>query len=279
MWKLFGSKRKNNKRPNWGRITYVALIAVGLLLIVGASRNLIVDEREYSAARQEYEQLRENYPVIAEYLPTTQQPASLTDTDADAETLTQTPEKGPETIPNQQSAEQPQVLGSLTVLNPDFVGWIVIDGVIDYPVVRGRDNNGYLRVTFSGQRNSSGTIFMDYRNSQGFSGDVCIVYGHNMRDGSMFAPLKKYREKRFMEAHPNINIVTSDGDILSYRVFATKMTDAWDDAYTCSFADCMAVAKSSGRIPEDVSRFLILSTCTNSSDKDDRLLVYAALTT
>lgn len=124
----------------------------------------------------------------------------------------------------------------LTELNPDYIGWITINGVIDYPVVLGNDNSRYLNTTFTGRRNFSGTIFMDYRNTSGFQSDVCILYGHNMRDGSMFAALKKYLDPKFLSANSGIAVMTSKGEALTYKIFATKQTDVWDKAYTLSLA-------------------------------------------
>jgi len=184
-------------------------------------------------------------------------------------------------IPNSEFriSNSPQgPLDELAGINPDFVGWISIDGVIEYPIVRGRDNNRYLRVTFAGQRNGSGAIFMDYRNTMGFLDTVCIIYGHNMKNGTMFAPLNRYADRAFLEEHPDITVVTSDGEILKYRIFAAKRVCVWDAIYDLKHSSSAAAAKALGDAPDGAGNYLLLSTCTPSVEKDERMLVYAALT-
>lgn len=86
--------------------------------------------------------------------------------------------------------------GELQKINPDIVAWIRIDGLgIDYPVVQGEDNEHYLYYTFRGEANVAGSIFLDYRNKADFSDSKIILYGHNMKNGSMFGSLKKYQDE------------------------------------------------------------------------------------
>ena len=178
---------------------------------------------------------------------------------------------------NRKPKSRQDPLAGLTEVNSDFVGWISIKGIVDYPVVRGSDNERYLKTTFAGQRNGSGAIFMDYRNTKGFLDVVCIVYGHNMRDGSMFAPLNRYTDPAYLENHNDITVVTSEGEVLTYRIFAAKWIYAWDTIYDLKYSDAAAAARAFDGAPDGVSNFLILSTCTPSTDKDDRIIVYAAL--
>jgi len=289
MQKLYGSKEKGLGLPIRERVFYIALVMVGFFLISSASSDLIAEGREYTAAYSEYEQLRESYPVITTYRPTAPQlPTSngtgndmtiqskardseLTiDTEADLSTM-------PDNDPQIPDSLQEDLLAGLAEENPDFVGWISIEGVIDYPVVRGRDNSRYLRVTFTGQRSGSGAIFMDYRNTMGFSEPVCLLYGHNMRDGSMFAPLNRYADPAFLADHPDITIVTSNGKVLEYRIFAAKQVYDRDATYDLDFADAKSAAKAFSGAPEGAINFLLLSTCTPSIEKSDRMLVFAAL--
>ena len=76
-------------------------------------------------------------------------------------------------------------------INPDCVGWIEIPGTnISYPIVQGRDNDHYLRLNFEGKYSVGGVIFLDHRCDSDFDRTNTIIYGHNMRDGSMFGSLK-----------------------------------------------------------------------------------------
>jgi sortase B len=169
------------------------------------------------------------------------------------------------------------LLDILAEINPDFVGWISIENIIDYPVVRGRDNIKYVETTFSGERNRAGAIFMDYRNINGFDDHVTILFGHRMRDGTMFSPLLNYQDRSFMQENPIITITTRDGDELIYRIFATRVTDAWDSAFHIGFTNTAGAAATFPNVPDGASRFLLLSTCTPSSDRDERFFVFAAL--
>ena len=169
------------------------------------------------------------------------------------------------------------MLAELSGINPDFIGWIYIEGVLDYPVVRGRDNDRYLNVTFKGTNNPSGAIFMDHRNSKGFDDPVCVLFGHNMRDGSMFKALHKYSSKGFLEEHPDILIVTASGDALYYRIFSVKYEGSRDLLFDLSLSGKTANPSEFRGAPDGASRFLILSTCTNSEDKEERLRVIASL--
>ena len=68
---------------------------------------------------------------------------------------------------------------------------------MDYPVVQGEDNEYYLHHTFRKEANKAGSIFLDHRNRADFTEQRVIIYGHNMKDGSMFSNLKKYQDKTF----------------------------------------------------------------------------------
>jgi len=92
---------------------------------------------------------------------------------------------------------------ALFEINPNVVGWITLsDSTIDYPIVQGQDNIHYLQYTFSGQRNPSGAIFLDYRDKSNFHSDARI-YGHNMMDGSMFSTLPNWSGDSFIINTPN----------------------------------------------------------------------------
>ena len=93
----------------------------------------------------------------------------------------------------------------------------------------------------------------------------------------MFAPLRQYLDQDFRTQNQNIVVATLEGEILFYRIFGTRRTDAWDRIYELGFQDADAVARAIPGAPIGASRFLVLSTCTNSADQDERLLIYAEL--
>lgn len=87
---------------------------------------------------------------------------------------------------------------SLQNINPEVIAWIQIPALdISYPVAKGTDNAYYLQHMINGETNKSGSIFMDYHNQEDFTDRNTIIYGHNMRDGSMFGTLEKYQDQEF----------------------------------------------------------------------------------
>lgn len=120
-----------------------------------------------------------------------------------------------------ESAAQPPAARTAEVLpryrslyeqNPDLIGWLRIDGTdIDLPVVQTPgDNEYYLRRGFDRFYAVGGTLFLDERCSVGLDAptDNWLIYGHNMRDGSMFGQLVRYRDEAFWQAHPTFTFDT-----------------------------------------------------------------------
>ena len=78
-------------------------------------------------------------------------------------------------------------------MNGDIVGWLTMEGTrIDYPFVQAGDNDYYLRRDINEEFAYAGTLFMDYRCTGDFSGFSTVIYGHNMKNGSMFSDLSRY---------------------------------------------------------------------------------------
>lgn len=96
--------------------------------------------------------------------------------------------------------------------NPDTIGWVYAKGTkIDYPIVLGKDNDYYLHTTFEGTKNSSGAVFMDCNGDKEFNAEHNIIYGHHMRNGSMFADLMEFREQSFINKQDTITLYTPKG--------------------------------------------------------------------
>ena len=99
---------------------------------------------------------------------------------------------------------------ALSEINPDIVAWIYIeDTEINYPVVQGTDNQYYLKRLFNGKWNGSGCIFLDSRNSPDLSDRHSIIYGHHMKNGTMFSGLTEYKKQGFYEGHPVVLLMMS----------------------------------------------------------------------
>lgn len=126
---------------------------------------------------------------------------------------------------------------ALREINPNIVAWIHLEGTpISYPVVQGQDNEFYLNHLFDGTRNAAGTLFVDSRNAPDFTDRNTIIYGHNMRDGSMFAVLEEFSSQEFFEQNSRMFLLTPEGSYLIY-LFAGYRANVHANSWQRSFAD------------------------------------------
>lgn len=103
--------------------------------------------------------------------------------------------------------------------NRDVVAWIESPGtVIDYPVLHGEGNDTYLYTTWKGTWNIAGSIFLNYRCPGDLSNYNTIIYGHNMKNGTMFHSLKDYASQSYYEEHPYIWYSTPDANYVLYAL-------------------------------------------------------------
>ena len=183
--------------------------------------------------------------------------AKLPITEAPAESVTDT-ETETSAEPTEQSTTKHNI-PALIAVNGDCIGWLSIDGTsISYPVMyTPSEPQKYLRRSFYGQYSQSGVPFLDGRCST--VGGNLIIYGHNMKNGTMFSDLKRYVDRDFLNAHRTVKFETTDGvqTFIVTEALKTNTSDAWYD-----------------RIAAEDSRQLILSTCYGSG-KDGRLLIIA----
>ena len=202
---------------------------------------------------KERQKEKKDFASVAEIakLPMTEAPAEFV-TDTETETSAE---------PTEQSVAEHNIQALISE-NADCIGWLSIDGTsINYPVMyTPSEPQKYLRRSFYGQYSQSGVPFLDSRCSM--NGGNLIIYGHNMRNGTMFSDLKKYVNREFLNAHRTVKFETADGvqTFTVTEVLKTNTADPWYDHTTC----------------ED-GRHLILSTCYGSG-KDGRLLIIAAET-
>ena len=166
-----------------------------------------------------------------------------------------------ESEPNEQPAAERNIQ-ALIAENADCIGWLSIDGTsISYPVMHTpSDPQKYLRRNFYGKYSQSGVPFLDGRCD--LQSSNLIIYGHNMRNGTMFADLKKYVDRDFLSAHRTVKFETADG-VQTFTVTEVLKTNISNEWYN--------------RISAEDGRQLILSTCYGSG-KDGRLLIIAAET-
>ena len=161
----------------------------------------------------------------------------------------------------------------LREINKDYTGWLAMNDNINYPIVQGADNTYYLTHTFYGTQNKAGTIFMAAGNEEGWDAKNIIIYGHNIKNNTMFATLMQYEDQAFFEQHRYFSIYTEEG-VSVYAIFAAFRTGESSEAYQYGFADdedfmnYIALMQSWSVIntgigvdPDD--QIITLSTCTN----------------
>ena len=212
--------KRSKSKLRWILHILMALCVSGILY---SAFILVSDNREYAEGDAAYQQVRQ----IRE---SSEPPAD--------------PPNAPLQITNDGSTEEKSNeqsdhvnFSALEKINPDVVAWLIAEGTeIDYPVVLGTDNDYYLRHLFTGERNKLGTIFMDYRNHGDFSDRNTILYGHNMKDGSMFSSLMKYKEQSYYDNFSTMVLYTPSGD-LKIELFAGVIVDGKQDSVRFNFKD------------------------------------------
>lgn len=169
--------------------------------------------------------------------------------------------------------------------NSDCIGWLSIENTaVDYPVMHTPDRpQKYLRRNFYQQYSDSGVPFLDYRCT--LDSDNLIIYGHNMRNGTMFSALKDYLNDGHPASHPTILLETEDG-AHEFKIFAVVSVDKLDTWYNFIHAETEddfndAIQRiiqnahyTDGDIPEYGDRLLTLSTCYGST-RSSRLIIIA----
>lgn len=114
------------------------------------------------------------------------------------------------------------VMTELAAINPDYLGWITLEGTeISYPVVQ-RDNDYYLDHDFEGNVNRHGAIFLDGGCDADFA--VWLIHGHHMKDGTMFGSLKNMEKVSYLQEHTTLYFDVGDGDE-EYRIYAAALID------------------------------------------------------
>lgn len=128
---------------------------------------------------------------------------------------------------------------ALKKVNPDVQGWLYQKGtVINYPVVQGTDNDTYLHTRFDKQWSGGGTLFVDCRMEKDFKGFNSIIYGHHMKDGSMFRSIRGYtKEDGYYDKHKTLELATPHGNyhLVVFSAFITKATD--EDTYKMTYGE------------------------------------------
>lgn len=171
----------------------------------------------------------------------------------------------------------------LLSINSDTKAWIQgPDSVIDYPVVQGGDNDKYLTTRFNSEDDNFGTLFIDYQNAANFSDDITLIYGHHMKNGSMFASVVDYKSQEYYESHKYLILYTPSQNYLLEPYASTTIdgNTVLDHNYSNkadykNFIDGM-LAKSDFKTQINMtenSKTVVLFTCTYEYDSARYILL------
>ena len=159
--------------------------------------------------------------------------------------------------------------------NSDAIAWIKVKGTdIDFPVVKGTDNSYYLTHNFDKEKNKAGWIFADYRNKFDGTDKNIIIYGHNMKNGSMFASLKDVIKEEWYNNENNKYIaLITENENCKYQVFSVYQTETEEYYLQTNISNFKEfVEKIKGRSKKDFNvdiketdSILTLSTCADNT--------------
>ena len=173
--------------------------------------------------------------------------------------------------------------------NPDVLGWIRIPGTqIDYPLLAADSADEYLHTAWDGSYSYSGSIYLEQGNSRDLTDFHTIIYGHNMKNGTMFGNLIGYGDAAFWEERSYVYVRSGD-TVHRYEIFAAYTASIESDTYRIAFSSPERKEKAISYYLEHAdfpekpelsvqSRILTLSTCTGYGDNEKRWVVQAVCT-
>lgn len=241
-----------------------ALWILTVLLLVSGVIYLQRVYKGYQKGRDEYEHLQREY-VHVKY---EDHPGKVDETE------NETGEPEPQ-LP--QDAPEQKVIDfmELQETNSDVIAWIDLPAVeISYPVVQAKDNEYYLHRGINKEYLFAGSIFMDAYNNPNFINMNTIIYGHNMRDKSMFGKLDELKNTEVVSKIPYFWIYTPNASYL-YKIFSVHGATNGSSTFTVRFKDAGSyeswLARMTGAscvafddIPDSDDLVVTLSTCTAS---------------
>lgn len=248
-------KQPEQKKKKKSDVLLTIALIVAIAVFCYAAFNLYHIYTEYKKGTDEYNQIEE---------------MAVTERDADSAEVAG---------PNVQLKPPIEVdFDKLKSVNEDVVGWIYVDALpdISYPIVKGKDNQTYLHQTYEKNYNFAGTIFVDYENSGDFSDCNTLVYGHNMKNGSMFGHLKKFREDDKLYKQDKYFWILTPERNYRYEIISAYTTGVNSDTYTLfkgpgeEFEKYLETIKGYSEIQTDDTdltikdRIVTLSTCTGN---------------
>ena len=250
-------------------LLFVIVMVVAIIMIVG----------EVNDRQQEID----NFNELADLITNVTVPDESEDVTEPKNSEAESDEETQATEPQAPAPVFTRNLAPLFEKNADCIGWVYIEGMdIDYPVMHTpAEPQRYLHLNFDKAYSNAGVPFLD--GGCTLDCDHIIIYGHNMKNGTMFADITQYRNQEHRDAHPVIEFETEQG-LKCFTVFAVVQinnTDGWYDFHTAAdeneYNEQVAGIQSralydTGITPEYGQQLLTLSTCYRTN-KSDRLVV------
>ena len=279
--------RRKKKRATFGDIMRTLLMLIALVVFLFSGYTLYGYYKEYKKGTDEYDNLESNFAIEVEENETEDFDALESDEALQSitgrEVATVWENDREVTIPTMKN---PIDFAELKSVNEDIVGWLRIRALdISYPVVQGEDNDYYLHRTFEGVDNFAGCLFVNCDNEPDLTDQNTIIYGHNMKNGSMFGKLKKFQEEETFNKSKFFWIFTEDF-IYQYRIFSAMTVNKIGINYQTFFLENEfqefkdaafrnSVVENSNVSLSYEDRIVTLSTCTG--DDSTRFVVMGKL--
>ena len=194
------------------------IIVIASLAALTAAFMIFKTARDYKAASDEYDSLRQYASEEVSATETAEKVSDIKPIELEEA------EERKELKSNENREDFPEMevdFKALREKNPNTVGWLYVGSCgISYPIVQGEDNDYYMNHTFEGTVNSSGAIIMDYRDDKYLKDWNTFIYGHNMKNGSMFGSLKRLlKDETLYDSDPYIYVYLP-GYIYRYKIFS-----------------------------------------------------------
>lgn len=278
---------RSYKRKKQGIVHYLipTFLFISMMVFGGL---FLRDFLEYKAAKDEYAALEEHIVVQQE---TVEEKKTVEETKAEGEEEAEESTEAPEPVDIAHPGFQIDY-DALKKINGDFTAVIYIPALeISYPVVSSKDNEDYLHRTFEGKSNFSGSIFLDCNAKGSYDHNNTFIFGHNMKNGTMFGKLKDFlRNGDLANSNPYIFLCRPDG-IFRYRIFTYYLTNTSSEIYDDfegedgydRYLRLVKRLSSYRNYPEGAIDFaarpnlITLSTCSGPSGGDQRFIVQAAM--
>ena len=282
------TKNKEKRKFNIYKLFTVLLAAILLVIVGYMLRNWIVERN----AQKQYEDLAESVNRLQNQVSDNAITPAGDRQDASTEEMETegTQDESDSAIAGVDIPQKQLDWNELAKVNPDIYAWIYIPGTqVDYPVLQHpTDNTYYLNYNMNGTRGYPGCIYTEKENSKDFTDFNTIMYGHNMRNKTMFETLHYYEDKAFFVNNPYVYVYRGDR-VLVYEIFAAYIAGNEHILYSYDFQTQEGrqnyvdqIEKgTSGNLRDDVevtadSHILTLSTCISGKAKN-RYLVQAVL--